>query len=81
MELHAAFRRGNEAIAEAARRVRLGDGNIEFICECADADCLGRVPLTLSDYERIRRNGGSVTLPDHALAVERPGSSDARRPA
>ena len=67
MELDAAFRRGNEAIADAARRAAADEGDIDFICECADAQCFGRVPLTLNGYERIRRDGGSVTLPDHAV--------------
>jgi hypothetical protein len=68
VEVHAAFRRGNEAIAEAARGLGLGDVKIDFICECVDSECFGRVRLTLNDYERIRRDGGSVTLADHAVS-------------
>jgi hypothetical protein len=61
----AAFRRGNEAIAEAARRAGVGDVEVDFICECADMECLARVPLDLGAYERIRANGGAVALADH----------------
>lgn len=68
MDVHAAFRRGNEAIAEAARGIGPDDVKIDFICECADSECFGRVPLTLKDYERIRRDGGSVALADHAVS-------------
>ncbi len=28
----------------------------EFLCECGNADCLERVPMTLHEYERIRSN-------------------------
>ena len=66
MALHAAFRRGNEAIAHAARQAGLDEREIDFICECLDIECLGRVPLTLKDYERTRESGGAITLADHA---------------
>ena len=65
MSTHAAFRRGNDAIAHAARRAGVYDRKIDFICECLDIECLGRVPLTLKDYERIREYGQPVTLLDH----------------
>jgi hypothetical protein len=60
-----AFRRGNEAIAENARRAGLGVGRIDFICECSDPDCLARVPLDLNDYERTREADKAVALPGH----------------
>jgi len=62
-----AFRRGNEAIAENAQRAGLDVGQIDFICECSDPDCLARVPLELSDYERIREAGRAVALPGHDI--------------
>ena len=68
MATQAVFRRGNDAIAHAARRVGVHGRKIEFICECLDLDCLGRVPLTLEDYERIRESGRAITLPDHAAS-------------
>jgi hypothetical protein len=70
VDMHGAFRRGNEAIAAAARRAGVDDAfKIDFICECADPDCLARVPLDLSTYESIRGNGGRVTLPNHQTAA------------
>jgi hypothetical protein len=68
VELEAAYRRGNDAIADALRRAGLDHVEVDFVCECADAACLARVPLTLKDYERIRGEGGPVTLPDHAVS-------------
>jgi hypothetical protein len=56
--------RGNEVIAQAARRAHV-DGEIDFICECDDPECLERVPRTLATYERIRAEGGSIALPNH----------------
>jgi hypothetical protein len=29
------------------------DGLIPFLCECADADCLGRVEMSLADYGQV----------------------------
>jgi hypothetical protein len=63
------FRRGNEAIAEAARRVGVADFEVEFICECADLDCFARVPLDLRAYGEIRANGAPVTAPKHDISA------------
>jgi hypothetical protein len=65
VEPSAAFRRGNEAIADNARRAGSDVHQIEFICECANPDCLASVPLQLSDYDRIRGAGKAVVIPDH----------------
>jgi hypothetical protein len=61
-----AFRRGNEAIAEVARRRNAREAEIDFVCECADSECFGRVPLTLADYELTRSRGERVRLPEQA---------------
>ena len=65
MEAEAAFRRGNDAIADAARRVALGDTSVDFICECADPQCFARVHLTLVEYDRLRNDGRSVAIQGH----------------
>jgi hypothetical protein len=65
VDTNAAFRRGNEAIAQVARRANLSDVEVDFICECADAECLARVPLDLRTFERIRAEGKSVALRGH----------------
>jgi hypothetical protein len=65
VDASAAFRRGNEAVAQVARRANVSDVKADFFCECADPDCLGRVPLDLRSFERMRAEGTSVTVPDH----------------
>ena len=69
METDTAFRRGNEAIAEAARRAGAYDVEVDFICECKDLHCLARVPLDLETYERTRASGGAIALPGHDTTV------------
>ena len=65
METDTAFRRGNEAIADAARRAGVYDVEVDFICECEDLYCLARVALDLETYERTRASGEAVALPGH----------------
>jgi hypothetical protein len=44
----------------------------EFLCECADRDCLETVTLAHTDYLRIRSSAGSFVLsPGHAETAER----------
>jgi hypothetical protein len=66
VESHVAFTRGNELIANAARRAHI-DGEIDFICECDDAECFERVRLSLAGHDRIREEGGAITLPGHPV--------------
>jgi hypothetical protein len=65
VEADIAFRRGNEAIAEAARRAGVYDVEVDFICECEDLYCLARVALDLETYERMRAGGQAIALPSH----------------
>jgi len=57
------FREVNEQIESLSR----GSSSTfhEFSCECADQGCIESVPLTLEEYESVRRN------PTHFLV--RPG--------
>ena len=58
------FREVNERIAESAQRLAAGDA--EFVCECADPDCVARVEATLAEYEQVRADGASFLLvPGH----------------
>jgi hypothetical protein len=41
------------------------DASVPFVCECDDADCLGRVDLTLGEYDERRVEEGGVRLPEH----------------
>lgn len=59
-----AFREVNERIAENAER--FDAGSTEFICECADSECIHRVEATLEDYEEVREDGATFMLaPEH----------------
>jgi hypothetical protein len=60
----ALFRDVNERIAESADR--FDGGEAEFVCECADPDCVERVPATLDQYEEVRADGATFMLvPGH----------------
>ena len=63
-----AFREVNERIAESAER--FDAGSTEFICECADPDCIHRVEASLDEYEEVREDGATFLLaPGHGDAV------------
>ena len=50
----ALFREVNEQIRSLADASSTEDGAITVICECGDADCVERLEVRLSDYERVR---------------------------
>jgi hypothetical protein len=56
----AVFREVNERIAETA--VRFDADETDFVCECADPDCVHRVEARLADYERVRGDGSTFLL-------------------
>jgi hypothetical protein len=67
VEAPPAFRRGNEAIARAAASAGVQEREIDFICECADEECLAPVPLTLHEYRQAREsNTASIVAVGHA---------------
>ena len=47
------FRKANESIAAKARELRM-ESPIPFLCECSDTRCLGRVPLSIEEYDEAR---------------------------
>jgi hypothetical protein len=51
-----ASRAANERLHEMLDGGALDGRLIPFLCECADADCLGRVEMTLVDYGDIHRD-------------------------
>jgi hypothetical protein len=60
----ALFRDVNERIAESAQRFDADE--TEFVCECADAECVERIPVTLDEYEEVRADGTHFLLvPGH----------------
>jgi hypothetical protein len=47
------FRKANESIAAKARELNM-EAPIPFLCECSDTRCLGRVPLSIEEYDEAR---------------------------
>jgi hypothetical protein len=47
------FRKANEKIAAKARELNM-ESPIPFLCECSDTRCLGRVPLSIEEYDEAR---------------------------
>ena len=48
------FRSVNENIEEAATSGQADDHVFEFFCECSNIDCNLLLPMTVSEYERVR---------------------------
>ena len=75
-----AFREVNEAIAKTAARFHSDEA--DFVCECADPDCVHRVTAPLDEYEDVRSDGTHFILaPGHyepavERVVERTGEYD-----
>ena len=64
-ETQRAFRIGNERL-RGALEATAGGEPIPFLCECTDDTCLGRVDLTLEEYEAVRRHENRfVIVRDH----------------
>ena len=63
------FREVNERIEEVAVSHGPGDGHVyEFLCECSNADCTLRVPLSSAAYEAVRGHPAQFVLaPGHEL--------------
>ena len=57
------FRTGNERIHDAAETRVSEETPVPFLCECADDDCLGKVNVTLSEWE------GIASRPNHFLML------------
>jgi hypothetical protein len=60
----ALFRDVNERIAESAER--FDATGTEFVCECADPNCIHRVSATLAEYEEVREEATTfLVAPGH----------------
>jgi hypothetical protein len=64
------FRRGNEALRDVVESRVPEQTLVPFLCECADDGCLGRVEVTLDEWERV------VASPNHFSSSA--SSDDAR---
>lgn len=47
------FRTGNERLHDVVEGQVSGEGQVPFLCECADEECEGRVEITLSQWEVV----------------------------
>ena len=62
------FRSVNENIEEAASSSGLDEHIFEFLCECSNTDCTLHLPMTVSEYERVRADPRQfVVAPGHEL--------------
>jgi hypothetical protein len=62
------FRSVNERIEEVAAATGLDDHTFEFMCECSNADCNLMLPLTIPEYEGVRRDPTQfIVAPGHDL--------------
>jgi hypothetical protein len=75
------FRRINEKVSDdlgALDAMHIEDGNVELIrdtdlllqfkCECSDENCTIRIPMQLSEYERIHTDRSTfIVRPDHQV--------------
>ena len=57
------FREVNERLRDLNETFESITRDSEFICECANRDCVEHVSMTLAEYERIR------SVPTHFLVV------------
>ena len=74
------FRSVNERIEQAAAASPGDDHVFEFFCECSDLDCTRLLPMTISEYESVRRSpvlfivAPGHELPDIETVVSRKGA-------
>lgn len=61
------FRDANERLQKLAGETGVRDGTlVPFLCECAEADCLGRVEASMEEYERAHLDRDQyVIVPGH----------------
>lgn len=63
----ALFRAVNEQI-EALNQRLAGPGPMDIVCECADAQCVERLHVELSEYERVRKDAHRfLVAPGHVI--------------
>lgn len=60
------FRAVNEQILEMTERFRAQLSDIDIVCECAAASCIGTIRITATEFTAMRREEGMFfVLPDH----------------
>ena len=62
------FRSVNERIEQVALEAGVDNHRFEFLCECSNADCNLLLPLTVTEYEAIRKTPTLfIVAPGHEL--------------
>jgi hypothetical protein len=62
----AVFREVNERIETLAETFDLTREPLDLVCECGDANCVERISMTRSEYEKLRSNPHHFAVyPDH----------------
>jgi hypothetical protein len=76
----ALFREINERLEARIPVAVAGDERLAVLCECADADCTERIPITPGEYEAVRSDPRQfVVVPGHeCVNVENVVSSNDR---
>ena len=60
------FRMANERLRDQIADSVTPDRLVPFLCECADERCMGRVEMSLSDYQSVRADPDTfAVLPGH----------------
>src|SRR5689334_7076637 len=75
------YREINETVSELNRTfAEAGFETSEWICECADTECIARIQATLVEYEGVRSNPRTfIVSPGHIYPeIERPLSENGR---
>jgi hypothetical protein len=68
VESQQVFRSANERMQALAVAIIPAEQLIPFLCECADDGCLGRVDMSLGDYDDIHRDRDRYAiLRDHQV--------------
>ena len=52
----AIFRQVNEQIRSLDQNFGTAEGTMNVVCECGNSDCIDRLELAVSAYERVRSN-------------------------
>jgi hypothetical protein len=65
------FRSANERIESTALDWGAAENAISFLCECSDLECVARVEVPASVYERVRADAEQfLVLPGHQRPEE-----------
>ena len=56
------FRAVNEQILQMTERFRAQLSDIDIVCECAVASCVGTIRITAEEFVRIRRETGTFCV-------------------